>query len=500
VLPQTLETCVTSISLQAGEAIFYSDRLFHGSYANNADHDRVVVTGRIVEADAKLLYFHKKSGDEVDVYLADETFYLSQIDSLAKGKPPSGVARCYSRAYRHEPVTEQRLESCIAGSFVTGQQPAVRCRLFRDEALQDAFERDGYALIDLIGPEQVEDILAFYRGLDHAPMPQHGFQVSLDNQGSEFVKAVTAKLTETVKPFVDDRFQDHRLFTASFVVKEKNPQGVVPPHQDWTFVDERKYWSATIWCSLVDTDIHNGALGVIPGSHRFYDHARPSPSPQYEPPFKRQLFTIFPYLKIVDMKAGQALVFDNRTLHASLPNTVDQTRVAFGLGITHRDATLKHFYLLPKQEREMVQEYEVQPEFFMTYNNARLSEMHANGDQPRDLNSTGLFKYNCKRYDDRQLQNIIEAAGNVRNLPLIQTMAALFGYNEDGTKRQGSGDSRRDGGGPLPSFWRIYTPTNIYREIQYRLSRQNGESGWTSYTPARVLAEIKHRLAKRRAA
>lgn len=497
-LPHELERCIKNISLRAGEAVLYSDRLFHGSHANNSDEDRVVVTGRVIEQGAGLVYFHKKNGEEVDVYPADEAFYLAQIDALAKGQPPSGRQKLYTRAYRHEPLTEDHLQSRIREGLAARQQDSVECQLFKDKAQQAVFDREGYVVIDLIGQEQVEELLSFYRGLDHAPMPEHGFQVSLDNRRTDFVKTVSEKLTATVKHFVDDKFENHRLFTASFVVKEKNPHGVVPPHQDWTFVDEQKYWSATIWCTLVDADLHNGALGLIRGSHKFYDHVRPSPSPQYEPPFKAQLFSIFPYLNILDMKAGQAVVFNNQTLHASLPNTKDETRVAFGLGITHRNAELRHFYLLPNQEKARVHRYEVQPEFFCSYNNARLSTMHENGEQPHDLNSTGLFEYTCKRYDDQQLHEMIEAAGNVWNDKLVETMAALFGYNLDGTKKEGRGNHKPNAvSGAQPSWWQVYTPTNIYREIHYRISSRS-EAMWKTYRPTHIMGEIKHRLERTR--
>lgn len=466
VLPYNLARCVKSISLQAGEAILYSDRLFHGSHSNRSTEDRLIVTGRIMEQDSQLVYFHKKNTDKVDVYLANEAFYLTHIDSLAKGRPPVGASKLYTRAYRHEPVTDKSLQSCVEQNSSAQKGSNARCQLFKDRSAQEALERDGYVVVDLIGPEQVGKLLSFYRGLDHAPMPEHGFQVSLDNTRSDFVRNVSQRLTDTVKPFVDEKFQDHQLFTAGFVVKEQNPLGLVPPHQDWTFVDEEEYWSATIWCTLVDVDISNGALGFVRGSHRFYDHVRPSPSPQYEPPFKDQLVTIFPYLNIVNMRAGQAVVFDNRTLHASLPNAKNQTRISFGLGITHQNAALRHFYLLPNHEKAFIQQYDVQPDFFYSYNNARLSAMHQAGEQPRELNSTGLFEYTSKQYDEKQLKAMLEAAGNVRNDELAETTAALFGHSAYGGL--GDQETKPVSNGWLP-WWQIYTPRNIYREMRYRM-------------------------------
>ena len=124
----------------------------------------------------------------------------------------------------------------------------------------------------------------------------------------------------------------------------------MPPHQDWSFVeDEKKYCSVTCWIPLQDVNMENGCIGVIKGSNRFFSNVRPSPSPQVETPLKNHMYTIFPYLELQEMKAGEALIFDNRTFHASPPNTTDSARVAVGLGFTQSEAEIRHYYL--KRER-----------------------------------------------------------------------------------------------------------------------------------------------------
>jgi hypothetical protein len=294
--------------------------------------------------------------------------------------------------------------------------------------------------------------------------------VSLDNDRPEFVRTVSQKLQSVARASVDRHFQDYRIFTASFVTKSNDPLGAVPPHQDWTFVDESRYWSATIWCPLLDVEVANGALGLVKGSHRFYDHVRPSPSPQYGPPFKDQLLDIFPYLTVLELKAGQAVVFDNRTLHASPPNTSTRTRLAFGIGITHRDAELRHYYLLPGRDGRLVEGYAVQPEFFWSYNNARLSAMHEKGERPRELNSIGLFRVQEKQYATAELVGAMRAAGSRPDASLTQGLVALGGQSLDGGSRGGR-DSEPSRPVPKRPFWKVYTPINIYREVRYRLSR-----------------------------
>ena len=51
VLPAGLARLHQGHPLKAGEAILYSDALFHGSHANNGTRDRIVVTARVMERD-----------------------------------------------------------------------------------------------------------------------------------------------------------------------------------------------------------------------------------------------------------------------------------------------------------------------------------------------------------------------------------------------------------------------------------------------------------------
>jgi ectoine hydroxylase-related dioxygenase (phytanoyl-CoA dioxygenase family) len=469
ILPPELHRHTRDVALRAGEAILYSDSLFHGSHANNGSSDRVVVTARIMEESADLVYFHRANAREVQVCGADEEFYLTHIDALAKGRLPSGARKLYRRHYEHERVTDGTLEAKIRQHFHSTDGGPSAPPLFADPRVQAQFQKDGYVVIDLIGPSEIAELAAFYAGLENVPTPPNGFQVSLDNENPAFVRTVAERLIHTVRDCVDKHFQAHKIFTASFVTKAKHPLGMVPPHQDWTFVDEQRFCSATIWCPLVDVDLDNGALGLIKGSHRLYDHVRPSPSPQYMPPFRDQLQSLFPYLNVVPLRAGQAVVFDNRTLHASPPNFGERTRVAFGIGVTQREAPLRHYYLLPNQSRPSMEGYAVQPEFFYNYNNARLSALSDQGRKPRDLNSIGVFAMTARHYETSRLIENIRAAGNREDGVIAQRMVAS-GELSHPADPGGRPPSQTADTGRVP-FWKVYTPVNIVREIRYRLGR-----------------------------
>lgn len=310
-------------------------------------------------------------------------------------------------------------------------------QVFQDAALQAQFERDGYLLMDFLDAATVEHLRSYYATHTPQEKPAYGFHVSLDDRNRAQSNAVTEELYGVLTPFVAQHFQDFQVFTSSFVIKETNPKGVVPPHQDWTFVDEKEYWSATLWIPLVDVDMDNGCLGVIKGSHRYFDWPRCSPSPQFRTPLGEHMFTIFPYLTLVPMKAGQAIIFDNRTLHASPPNTTNSPRLAAGIGITHKDAKLFHHYLLPGQQPETVEVYAITRDFFLDYNNGGLSELHNRGEKVTGWDAVGTYALNLPRINPEELQALIKShPDNVVNVPLIEKMARLFNYNLDGSKKE----------------------------------------------------------------
>src|SRR5690606_20916253 len=109
-----------------------------------------------------------------------------------------------------------------------------------------------------------------------------GFHVSMDQKKEGLSLQIREKIWNVILPKLSVHLKDFKPFVASYVVKEPNPKGVVPAHQDWSFSDGEKdgYCSITCWTALVDTSIDNGGMGVISGSHKLMQNHRPSPSPQ----------------------------------------------------------------------------------------------------------------------------------------------------------------------------------------------------------------------------
>ena len=178
-------------------------------------------------------------------------------------------------------------------------------------------------------------------------------------------------------------------------------------------------------------------MAVIKGSHRFFNNFRPSPSPQVPSPLSEHMFTIFPYLQLIEMKAGEMLVFDNRTFHGSPPNTTLKPRVAFGIGMTQKDAKLVHYYLNPAvPEKNEVFKYAIDEAFFRKYENSKLAKMYDKGEVIEGYDLEETLPYTLPKFTAEELIELMKENGNTFNVPMCEKLAQLFSYNADGSKKE----------------------------------------------------------------
>jgi len=340
--------------------------------------------------------------------------------------------------------------------------------LFKNPELQQQFESQGFVKLPLLNKEEVDTLLNFYQDQNFDNKIDDGFHISLDNQNQELVTAVGEKIKSVLVPKTTDIFDRGQVFTASYVIKEPGLQNIVPPHQDWSFVDENEFCSVTVWTPLVDVTENNGALGIIKGSQNLFNHHRSSPSPQSKSPLADHIFTLFPYVEIVEMKAGETLIFNNKLIHASPPNLSDQSRIAVGIGVTQEEAQLRHYYHVPNSEPAQLEVYEVEKEFYTWYNNARLSEIYDKGKIPQDLKKVDRIERLVPDLSRSEMEELVLTLDGVKvNQPLMDKLAKLFNYSpEKETKKQNADtDNTED----KRTFFQKYTPGNILREIQWRL-------------------------------
>src|SRR5688572_10804168 len=194
-------------------------------------------------------------------------------------------------------------------------------------------------LFDLLDQPDVDALAKYY--FEHVNLNNDAlFKVGLYMENKAMIHQMKEHIKSICLPRLFPKMGNAKFVIASYVVKFPSDEGVgaVPVHQDWSFVDnEEEYYSTTCWIPLVDVKMDNGALGLIKESNHYFKTFRPSPSRFLKNTLTNHGTEVFPYLNLVEMKAVQALFFNNATFHGSPPNCSDSIRLAVGLSFTHEE-------------------------------------------------------------------------------------------------------------------------------------------------------------------
>lgn len=229
-----------------------------------------------------------------------------------------------------------------------------------DQALEAEFRERGFVVVDLVGPDEVAR-LAEISDRVYVDV-REGFHASNLSKHHEYRHAVNREVTPVLEHAARDLFVDHEPYFSSLVIKWPDPGSMFPSHQDWNMVDESRFRSVNIFCPLVDATAENGALRVLPGSHRVLTPIRCSPMPPTG--CESVGWQVGPdEMEVVEVRVGQVLVFDHALLHCSAPNLTDGPRWAVVTAFKPRGAELFHWYL-PDPDSRTLEVFSVGSDFF----------------------------------------------------------------------------------------------------------------------------------------
>jgi ectoine hydroxylase-related dioxygenase (phytanoyl-CoA dioxygenase family) len=414
------------LPMKAGDAFIFSQALLHASPANMSTEPRIAVTYGLIDANAQLIFYHHENGI-AEQYLMEQDFFQRYNTQI--GQRPNFGELHKTFDYQQHFVSPEEYKK-MKHNFLQHKTESMykMIPIFQDKTKQEFFEKEGFAVFPLLGEEEITQLKTLYESKKITDEKGFGFHVSMDNADKDMCREIRDKVWALTLPRLSEHLQDFKPFVASYVIKEVNPKGVVPAHQDWSFADREEdgYSSITCWIALVDTNLDNGELGVIRGSHKFMQNHRPSPSPQSPVPLSEHMFSIFPYLHTIDMKAGEVLMFDNRTFHASPPNVSGAVRLAVGVGVTQKDAQLIHYNMKPDGTFKTILRYNVDEDFYLKYNNTALAEMYDAGKLIEGYGEPVEVAYEFTKYSSDELIDIVKAAGNTFNIPMTEKLAKLF--------------------------------------------------------------------------
>ncbi len=159
------------------------------------------------------------------------------------------------------------------------------------------------------------------------------------------------------RPFVEKTFPGYKIIDAGFFIKGPHSHGTVV-HQHPTIIDEEKYKAYTVWVPLSDSNVANGTIEIIEGSHLLEKRVK-----CFGGHLIAKVSNIDRFLKPVNVPYGSALVFDDSSIHASGFNYSSRPKTHLFFVVVPREAQLTVYTGYGPGERVTL--YEPESDFFV---------------------------------------------------------------------------------------------------------------------------------------
>lgn len=214
---------------------------------------------------------------------------------------------------------------------------------FVDDVNNNFFGENGYLLVRNFFTEEEINILKIDRSESYISFRDR-YYTTLDTPDMALKSDAINKIRGVVSAKLSCLFDAYRPVITSYVIKKSNSNESLKLHQNPTFVDERFFSSIVCWIPMQSVDSSNGAMIVIPGSHRLFMNYRTANF------LEEKLFDgiskkiISKYSITLDMNAGDLLLLDDALLHGSHGNKTNQDRVAATQVLIPQEASLLYFH------------------------------------------------------------------------------------------------------------------------------------------------------------
>lgn len=236
--------------------------------------------------------------------------------------------------------------------------------VFRDRDLAAEIHSEGISVRPFLSPGQLAALRDIYQRHHQLSDEQGGMFYSVYSQDLDYRRQVDEEVRQVLAPTLEAWFTDYKNVINSFVVKLPGKASEFAIHQDTTALDEFAHSPLSIWIPLWDVTEENGAMCVVPRTHRLFSPYRGISFPF---PFSKINGEVREYLRPVPVKAGEAVLFDPRILHNSLPNQSGAPRVALICGIFPQEARFRICF--KENAQAPIEIYDQDDDFLLKYPN-----------------------------------------------------------------------------------------------------------------------------------
>ena len=199
------------------------------------------------------------------------------------------------------------------------------------DAQQAAYQRDGFvAPIDIFTDDEVEQIHAELDAAEAA----HGDQLQATGRNNaHYVLPVLDRIAhdQRILDAVEDVIgPDILVAGTTLFIKEPETTGFISWHQDARYIGLEPHDWVTAWLAISDVNEENGCMRMVPGTHAapLVDHVDTFGEDNMLT--RGQTIMDIDETRAVDieLRTGEAALFDYSIAHASPPNQTDDRRIA----------------------------------------------------------------------------------------------------------------------------------------------------------------------------
>ncbi len=220
--------------------------------------------------------------------------------------------------------------------------------VFKNKKLNDELSEKGYVVTDLLSAEDIAVLENFY--YNETPAELQNAYTTFATNNIDYKKKTDEFIKKVIHSKSNHLFSgNYEPFWGNYMLKSPGKESNMPLHADWQYVDEPENISFNIWIPLVDTDMNNGALQVIPSSHKAVSFPRGVNLPRYYEAEETILKKKFG--KILTLKKGQAIIYDHRLLHYSMPNLSTTKRIAVTLIYVPSETPINYYHFNRKENQ-----------------------------------------------------------------------------------------------------------------------------------------------------
>ncbi|MBL4709579.1 MAG: phytanoyl-CoA dioxygenase family protein [Flavobacteriales bacterium] len=226
---------------------------------------------------------------------------------------------------------------------------------FHQEEYSSFLYQEGSVFFPLLSSEEITALRELF--FQHHPQDPQGFYATTHLEDKTLRKQISNQIYKIIAPKLEGLFSNIQVLGGAFISKAPGEKGILPLHQDWNIVDEEKARSYNLWIPLCDVNDFNGAMRILERSHLKEKTYR---GPNISPSLHHISRTVEDHMFSVNMKAGEALIYDHALWHSSPVNQSKEIRLAIVMGIIADGADMKYYH----QNGADIEEYNSHPNFF----------------------------------------------------------------------------------------------------------------------------------------